>query len=73
MPKLPQIKPKNIEKVLLKIGFISRPGKGSHIVFKHADGRRTVVPVHNYPVRTGTLRAILKQVDLPVKDFLKLL
>lgn len=73
MPKLPQIKPKNIEKVLLKIGLVSRSGKGSHIVFKHADGRRTVVPVHNYPVRTGTLRAILKQIDLPVKDFLKLL
>ncbi|OGD57030.1 hypothetical protein A3I57_02310 [Candidatus Beckwithbacteria bacterium RIFCSPLOWO2_02_FULL_47_23] len=73
MPKLPQIKPKIIEKVLLKIGFIPRPGKGSHIVFKHADGRRTVVPVHNYPVRTGTLRAILKQIDLPVKEFLKLL
>ena len=73
MPKLPQIKPKNIEKVLLKIGFIPRPGKGSHIVFKHIDGRRTVVPVHNYPVRTGTLRAILKQIGLPVKDFLKLL
>jgi len=73
MPKLPQIKPKIIEKVLLKIGFIPRPGKGSHIVFKHADGRRTVVPVHNYPVRTGTLRAILKQIDLPFKEFLKLL
>jgi len=73
MPKLPQIKPKKIEKVLLKIGFISRPGKGSHIVFKHVDGKRTVVPVHNYPVRTGTLRAILKQIDLPVKEFLKLI
>ncbi len=73
MPKLPQIKPKKIEKVLLKIGFIPRSGKGSHIVFKHADGRRTVIPVHNYPVRTGTLRAILKQIDLPVKEFLKLL
>ena len=73
MPKLPQIKPKKIEKVLLKLGFVSRSGKGSHTVFSHSDGRRTVVPVHNRPVRTGTLRAILKQIDLPVKEFLKIL
>ncbi len=73
MPRLPQIKPKKIEKVLLKLGFTSRSGKGSHTVFNHPDGRRTVVPVHNRPVRTGTLRAILKQIDLSVKEFLKIL
>lgn len=73
MTKLPQIKPRKIEKVLLKLGFISRYGKGSHVVFKHLDGRRTVIPVHNRPVRTGTLRAILKQVDLSTEEFLKLL
>ena len=73
MPKLPQIRPKKIEKILLNLGFIPRSGKGSHVIFKHSDGRRTVLPVHNHPVRTGTLRAILKQADLPVKEFLKLL
>ncbi len=73
MPKLPQVKPQKIEKILSKLGFVCRSGKGSHIVFKHSDGRRTVVPVHNQPVRTGTLRAILKQIDLPINDFLKLL
>jgi predicted RNA binding protein YcfA (HicA-like mRNA interferase family) len=50
MPKLPQIKPKGIGKVLTKLGFVSRSGKGSHVVFKHQDGRRTVVPGHNRPV-----------------------
>lgn len=72
MSKLPQIKPRQIEKVLYKLGFVSRSGKGSHIVFKHSDGRRTVIPVHNQPVRTGTLRAILKQADLSIEEFLKL-
>lgn len=47
MIKLPQIKPKDIEKILIKLDFISRQGKGSHIVFKHSDSRRTVIPVHN--------------------------
>lgn len=73
MPRLPQIKPRQIEKVLAKLEFVPRPGKGSHVVFKHSDGRRTVVPSHNRPVRTGTLRAILKQVDLTTDEFLKLL
>lgn len=73
MAKLPQIEPKKIEKVLKKLGFISRSGKGSHVVFKHSDGRRTVVPVHNRPIRIGTLKAILRQVDLSTEEFLKLL
>lgn len=73
MTRLPQIKPKKIEKALIKLGFIPRSGKGSHVVFKHPDGRRTVIPVHNQPIRIGTLRAILRQVDLSTEEFLKLL
>ncbi|MBL7150553.1 type II toxin-antitoxin system HicA family toxin [Candidatus Microgenomates bacterium] len=73
MAKLPQIKPKKIEKVLTKLGFLPRSGKGSHVVYKHPDGRRTVIPVHKRPIRIGTLRAILRQVDLTTEEFLKLL
>ncbi len=73
MAKLSQIKPRRIEKVLLKLGFTRRSGKGSHIVYLHQDGRRTVVPTHNRPVRMGTLRAILKQADMSTEEFLKLL
>lgn len=73
MPKLPQIKPSKIEKVLIKLGFSSRKGKGSHVVFKHSDGRRTVIPAHNRPIRIGTLRAVLKQIDLTTQEFLDLL
>lgn len=73
MPKLPQVKPRQIEKVLLKSGFIPRPAKSGHVVFKHSDGRRTVIPVHNRPVRKGTLSAILGQAEIPLEEFLKLL
>lgn len=73
MSKLPQIKPRNIKKVLTGLGFVPRSGKGSHVVFKHSDGRRTVVPNHNRPVRTGTLKAILKQAEVATDEFLKLL
>lgn len=67
-PKIPQVHPRDISKVLLKNGFNVRPGKGSHQVFVHPDGRRTVLPVHNRPVSTGTLRAILRQSGLTIED-----
>ncbi len=73
MPNLPQVKPRDIEKVLIKSGFVSRTTKSSHVVFSHPDGRRTVIPGHNRPVRTGTLRAILRQAKLSLDEFLKLL
>ena len=73
MTKLPQIKPRNIEKVLVKSGFIPRSGKGSHLVYRHPNGRRTVIPRHNRPVRIGTLRAILRQADITSEEFLRLL
>lgn len=73
MPKLPQVKPRQIEKVLGASGFSPRPTKSSHVVFIHPDGRRTVVPGHNRPVRTGTLRAILRQSKITLEEFLKLI
>lgn len=73
MPKLPQVKPRQIERILLRKGFIKRTTKSSHMVFAHIDGRRTVVAVHNRPVSKGTLRAILRQADIELKEFLDLL
>ena len=73
MPKLPQVKPRDIEKILIKKGFRSRSTKSSHAVFSHPDGRHTVVPGHNRPVRTGTLRTILSQSKIPLQEFLDLL
>ena len=72
MPKIPQIKPKEIIKILLRQGFVQRAGRGSHMVLKHPDGRRTVIPIHNKPIATGTFASILKQVNFSVEEFLKL-
>jgi predicted RNA binding protein YcfA (HicA-like mRNA interferase family) len=61
MPRLPQISGKDLCKILEKLGFEKIQGKGSHIRFKHTDGRRTVVPVHgNEKIGKGLLREILK-------------
>ena len=74
MAKLPRISGKELCKVLQKLGFEKIYGRGSHVRFKHADGRRTVVPVHgNEELGPGLLTAILKQVKLSREDFEKLI
>lgn len=73
MPKLPQIKTKIVLRVLQKEGFMRRPGRGSHIVLTHPDGRRTVVPFHNKPLAKGTLRAVLRQTHISLETFMRLL
>ena len=44
--KLPMISGRELCEILEKIGFVKIYGKGSHVRFKHNDGRRTVVSIH---------------------------
>ena len=70
MTKLVTISGKEFCKILEKLGFEKIYGKGSHIRFKHPDGRRTVVPVHgNEDLGKGLLRTILNQIDLSKEDY----
>ena len=48
-------------------------GKGSHLVFAHADGRKTTVPMHGKDIPLGTLRAIIKDLHMMVGEFIKIL
>jgi len=73
MPKLVPISGKKFCKILEKLGFEKIYGKGSHIRFKHPDGRRTVIPVHaNEDLGKGLISAILKQIKLTKEDYEKL-
>ncbi|OGJ65698.1 hypothetical protein A3A67_00815 [Candidatus Peribacteria bacterium RIFCSPLOWO2_01_FULL_51_18] len=74
MPRLPVVKPKDLIRVLESVGFFQRrKTDGSHLVLKHEDGRRTVVPVHSKDIPQGTLLAILKDSKISKEDFLRLL
>ena len=73
MVKLIPISGKKLCKILEKIGFEKIQGKGSHIRFKHPDGRRTVIPIHgNENIGKGLLMEILKQVRLSKEEYEKL-
>ena len=47
MSKLPSLTGNQLIKALQKLGFDVARIKGSHHILIHADGRRTVVPVHS--------------------------
>ncbi len=68
--KLIPISGKDLCKILEKLGFEKIYGKGSHVRFKHPDGRRTVVPVHsNEKLGKGLLNEILKQIKVTKEEF----
>ena len=70
MARLVPISGKELCKILERIGFEKIYGKGSHVRFKHLDGRRTVVPVHgNEDLGIGLLNAILKQVKMSREEY----
>jgi len=71
MAKLPALRPKNVIKTLKKFGFEIRRQTGSHVRLIHPDGRATTVAFHNRDLPKGTLRAILRQSEISLEEFLK--
>ncbi len=72
--RLPQLKARDIIKVLKKLGFSEVRQKGSHRCFKHPDGRFTLVPIHGgEDISRGLLRQILREIEVSSKEFLEYL
>ena len=73
MPKLPSVSGKNTVKPLSKVGFRLRRQVGSHMILKReSDGKRVAIP-NRYELPKGTPRAIIRQCDLTVEEFIGLL
>ena len=69
-PKLPRVTGKKLLTALGKLGFQVIRVRGSHHFVKHADGRRTVVPVHpGETLGPGLLNSILRDVELTREEF----
>ncbi|HEX9975530.1 MAG TPA: type II toxin-antitoxin system HicA family toxin [bacterium] len=67
MPKFPVLKPKEIIKVLEKLGFVKVRSRGSHLQYKKGNLLVTV-PFHNKDLRQETLKSILRQAQLSIED-----
>jgi predicted RNA binding protein YcfA (HicA-like mRNA interferase family) len=73
MSKLPQISGKECIKALGKAGFFVKRQKGSHIILCRDEPFSEVVIPNHKTLDKGTLRAIIRQVDLDVDEFVNLL
>ncbi|MEM9479245.1 MAG: type II toxin-antitoxin system HicA family toxin [Verrucomicrobiota bacterium] len=69
---MPVLKPQEVVKVLLSLGFDEFRQKGSHKQFRHADGRGTRVPMHKgRDISPSLLRKIAADIEMTVDDFLR--
>lgn len=72
--RLPTLKARDVIRVLRKLGFYEVRQKGSHVCFKHPDGRFTLVPRHSgEDIGRGLLRQILREINISPEEFSKLL
>jgi predicted RNA binding protein YcfA (HicA-like mRNA interferase family) len=59
-----------MEKLLIRLGFEPVRQKGSHVFFRHPDGRTTTVPNHPGPdLARPLVREILREIDLTSERF----
>ena len=70
MTKLRIIDAKRMEKLLFLLGFERVRQKGSHVFYRHPDGRTTTVPHHRGRVLARPLiREILREIEITVDEY----
>jgi len=70
MSRVPMVSFKMMERVLLRLGFEIVRQKGSHVFYRHPDGRTTTLP--NHPGRDlarPLLRETLREIELSPEQF----
>jgi predicted RNA binding protein YcfA (HicA-like mRNA interferase family) len=69
--KYPVLKPREVMRILEQLGFEIARQRGSHIQYRHLDGRSTTVPFHGgRDISPILLRQIAKDIGLTVEEFL---
>jgi predicted RNA binding protein YcfA (HicA-like mRNA interferase family) len=73
LAKLPRLTGKELGKAIEGFGFSYSHTTGSHMVYKHSDGRRVTIPVHaGEEIGPGLLNKIIKKdLGMTREEFLK--
>lgn len=72
MPKLPVVSGKRLIKILQKVGYFVVRKKGSHFRLHNPNRKEVTVPDYRM-IGRGLLRKILREAELPISEFRKLL
>ena len=74
MSRLILINAADMEKLIFKLGFIKIRQKGSHVFYRHSDGRTTTIPFHGgKDLPRPLLRDILREINLSVDEYNELI
>jgi predicted RNA binding protein YcfA (HicA-like mRNA interferase family) len=72
--RLTPVDPRVMDRALSKLGFARIRQKGSHVFYRHPDGRTTTVPHHKgRDLAVPLVRAILTDIRISPDDFLRVL
>lgn len=70
MTRLPVVDFRTMEKLLLRLGFQRTRQKGSHVLYRHPDGRTTTLPQHpGRDLARPLIREVLREIDLSPERF----
>jgi predicted RNA binding protein YcfA (HicA-like mRNA interferase family) len=70
LSRLQIIDAQTMERFLFSLGFVKVRQKGSHVFYRHTNGRTTTVPHHKGRVLARPLiREILKDVEITVDEY----
>jgi len=74
MSKLKLIDAKTMDELLLKLEFKAIRQKGSHVFYRHQDGRTTTIPFHvGKELARPLIRQILNEIKISVEEYNELL
>ena len=72
--RIPIVNVKILEKILFILGFEEKRQSGSHVFYRHPDGRYTTLPHHgNQDLGRPLVRQILREINLSPEQFIDLL
>lgn len=73
MAKLPRLTGEELGRIIEKMGFKFSHQKGSHLIYKHPDGRKTSIPHHTgEEIGPGLMNKIIKKdLHMTRKEFEK--
>lgn len=73
MSKLPSISGKKCIQALEKIGFYQKRQESSHMIMRRDEPFAQVVVPNHSEIAKGTLRAIIRDLELSIEEFVLLL
>jgi predicted RNA binding protein YcfA (HicA-like mRNA interferase family) len=68
---LPVLKPREVCRILEALGFVLVRQRGSHMQYRHADGRGTTVPNHGgRDISPVLLRQVARDIGMTAEEFI---